>query len=333
MEYKTALTEVFIETTNFCNLRCVFCPYGQIIRKKENMPFKNVIQLIDELDQHFIFDWISFHMYGEPLIHPDFLKIVRYASRQKQMNVNITTNGILMTPQILEGLMQTGVWKINLSIQAPPELFEVRGSKTMNGEDYHKILEALIHSFIALRSKYNEAVMELHYLDTCNFRPGTKLVESENEFLQLIEYWKNRLVKSFGNIEFYKEIIPTQDEGTGMLYEILPGLLLRLKPAISFGNAIKNPNVFKADAERKCYSGHCQFAFNSIAILANGDMVSCCLDHNGENILGNVFEEGGIKNVYEGERAHKFREQFIKGKIRSERCQECLGGVFFGAPI
>lgn len=121
MDFKTSLTEVFIETTNFCNLNCVFCPHDQIVREKEIMPFEDVIRLLDELEQDFVFDWISFHLYGEPLIHPDFMRIVENAAKTRQMKVNLTTNGILMDPEDLEGILRSGVWKIILSVQTPPK--------------------------------------------------------------------------------------------------------------------------------------------------------------------------------------------------------------------
>ncbi|MDZ7743783.1 MAG: radical SAM protein [Bacteroidota bacterium] len=333
MDFKTSLTEVFIETTNFCNLNCVFCPHDQIVREKEIMPFEDVIRLLDELEQDFVFDWISFHLYGEPLIHPDFMRIVENAAKTRQMKVNLTTNGILMDPEDLEGILRSGVWKIILSVQTPPEGFEARGSKTLSSAEYHEKIADILRSFIDLKRKYKEAVLELHYLDTSKFRPGTKLIEEDFEFRQLIEYWKNIVRGISPDIHLSEELMLSQDEGTGRLYEILPGLKLRLKPAISFGNAIQSPDIHKAESERKCYSGHCQFPFNSIAILVNGDMVSCCMDHNGSNLLGNVFRDGGIKKVYEGKTARKFRKQFTMQKIRSERCQKCLGGVFFGAPI
>ncbi len=332
LESKIELTEVFIETTSYCNLGCVFCPYSDMTRKKENMPTDKVIWLIDELHKHTTFDWISLHLYGEPLIHPDFVKIARYASVNKQMNVNVTTNGVLLTSQIMESLLQAGIWKIILSIQAPPDLFEVRRSKTLNSVEYHNKIEELITSFITLREKYNNSMMELHYLDTALFKPAVKLINGREDFQQIIDYWRGRLISKYSTLLYNKPVV-NEDEGSGILYEILPGLSFRLKPAISFGNAVKSPDVSREDAEKRCYTGYCQFSFNSIVVLANGDIVSCCLDYNGENVLGNVFEEGSLMNVYNSDRARLFRQQFVNGRVSSERCQRCLGGVFFGSAI
>ncbi len=36
----------------------------------------------------------------------------------------------------------------------------------------------------------------------------------------------------------------------------------------------------------------------------------------------NVFDDGGVKKVYQGEKAEKFREQFSNENITSTRCQE-----------
>ncbi len=297
------------------------------------MPFEQVRSLLDELDQDFVFDWISFHLYGEPLIHPDFMKIIEYAACKKKMKVNLTSNGILMRPEDLESFLEAGVWKTVLSIQSPPESFDARGAASMDSEVYHGKIAGLISRFIELKKKYKQAILELHYLDTSKFRPGIRLIEEDSEIRQLITYWKDVVDRISPGIQLSEEIEAYQDEGSGMLYELLPGLKLRLKPAISFGNAIKSPDVPESVSTSKCYSSRCQFPFNSIAILVNGDMVSCCMDHKGNNVFGNVFRDGGIKKVYEGKLAREFREQFLQNEIRSLRCQECLGGVFFGSPI
>jgi MoaA/NifB/PqqE/SkfB family radical SAM enzyme len=54
------------------------------------------------------------------------------------------------------------------------------------------------------------------------------------------------------------------------------------KPFINFAGAIEGESQVK---------GECYFKkYNYVCVLWNGDVVPCCCDYNGEEILGNVFE-------------------------------------------
>lgn len=336
MTKKIELNEVFIETTNRCNFNCTFCPYHLVSRKKEDMQKDRVLQLLDEIEESFSFQWISFHLYGEPLLYPDLLEVFSYAS-MKKMNVNFTTNVSLLTIEYLEKLILAGVWRIVLSVQTTPEQFFTRGDKKMNGEAYQEHLENIVEEYLVLQKKYPTCRMEIHYLTSEKFKPGLKMVEGEDEVNSIVETWSNLINQNNQTQTAFnsKELIVNDplEEETGVLYKLTEGLFIRFKPAISFGNAIADPSSTQKNDLEKCYSAYCFFPSTSLAILVNGDLVSCCLDYNGENVLGNVFKDGGVKKVYQGDKAQKFREQFQEKNIISTRCQECLGGVFYGSPI
>jgi hypothetical protein len=60
----------------------------------------------------------------------------------------------------------------------------------------------------------------------------------------------------------------------------------------------------------------------------NGDAVPCCRDANGENVLGNVFDEG-LGRVFNGKSAREFRHGILKAQKDVGICRLCSG---FGLP-
>ena len=59
-----------------------------------------------------------------------------------------------------------------------------------------------------------------------------------------------------------------------------------------------------------------------IAILANGDVVPCCLDGDGVMVLGNVYENS-LKSILESKRFNDINKGFNENKLVEELCQKC----------
>lgn len=68
--------------------------------------------------------------------------------------------------------------------------------------------------------------------------------------------------------------------------------------------------------------GTCKALKDQIAILVNGDVVSCCLDNNGDNKLGNIFKQ----NLDEIINSNSFQDMlngFNNHQLISQLCQRC----------
>lgn len=68
--------------------------------------------------------------------------------------------------------------------------------------------------------------------------------------------------------------------------------------------------------------GRCLGTFTHIAILASGDVVPCCLDSSGSEVLGNIFESS-FDDILLGDKFKEINEGFSKGKVTSPLCQRC----------
>ncbi|WP_288733134.1 radical SAM peptide maturase [uncultured Parabacteroides sp.] len=115
--------QIVIEMTQCCNLRCVYCAYGELynkdeLRKDANLSFSDFRIFFDYLYTSYFNDTnnnstmkkINICFYGgEPLLRFDQIKdIVDYVSVRNKSNLHftfsITTNGILLTNRVVEFL-------------------------------------------------------------------------------------------------------------------------------------------------------------------------------------------------------------------------------------
>jgi MoaA/NifB/PqqE/SkfB family radical SAM enzyme len=100
---------VILLVTNRCNLRCSYCPETQEQRKVD-IPLKYMFKILDRLDAESV-PAISLSG-GEPLLHPGFDKIAKYAS-SKGFIVNLNTNGTMLADYI-QSITQLDYIRISL---------------------------------------------------------------------------------------------------------------------------------------------------------------------------------------------------------------------------
>ena len=87
---------IWIEPTNNCNLKCIMCPTGtgMVDVDKGFMDFALYKRIIDEISEYA--SAITLAISGESLLHPDFFKMIEYAS-SNGTKVLLNTNATLLT--------------------------------------------------------------------------------------------------------------------------------------------------------------------------------------------------------------------------------------------
>ena len=66
----------------------------------------------------------------------------------------------------------------------------------------------------------------------------------------------------------------------------------------------------------------CMALTDQIGILADGSVVPCCLDHEGDLTLGNIFDTS-LDDILRSERAINIYKGFEKGRAVEELCRKC----------
>lgn len=84
------MKRVYLEISDACNLRCPFCTY------EKGNSFMSLAQIDDYTSQIKPYcNYIYLHILGEPLLHPDFEKILDILD-QKGFQLQLVTNGTLL---------------------------------------------------------------------------------------------------------------------------------------------------------------------------------------------------------------------------------------------
>lgn len=117
------LARVYIEPTTACNLQCRTCMrnvWDEPIGHMEWRTFSRILESIRALDQP---PTVFFGGLGEPLMHPDFVRMVGEAKRSTAQ-VEAITNGMLLDESRAEALLDAGLDTLWVSIDgASPECF------------------------------------------------------------------------------------------------------------------------------------------------------------------------------------------------------------------
>ena len=78
------------------------------------------------------------------------------------------------------------------------------------------------------------------------------------------------------------------------------------------------PGQKKLDlAHKKCYALR-----DHIAILCDGSVVPCCLDANGDMVLGNVFTDS-LEEIINCKAAVEMKQAFARNEIVNPICRDC----------
>jgi len=129
---------LYLDPSSACNLRCSFCPCGRAhedvwsAEKKKSlgtMPFDLYKKIIDDC-QEFPDKIKALRLYkeGEPLVNQRLPEMIAYGRDSGKFEaIDFTTNGTLLNPALNRRLVEAGLSRINISVEA------------LSGEGYEKI--------------------------------------------------------------------------------------------------------------------------------------------------------------------------------------------------
>jgi len=300
-------------------------------RHYEYMDFEKVCSIIDEIAEYNMAEKITFHVMGEPFMHPRFFEILDYAA-QLGVKTGITTNGTYLDEEQAIKLEKVTASQVNISLQTPDEeSFKTRKARRMKFDEYHnRILE-----FIGACLKQTKPPkIKVHFLNTSiktevpgeDWTVGTmSVINNTKELRKTFRYWAN---------EVHKICPPLSPEEKSTVEKKIDKLstfkwnVVEIAPNISFETYILNTwgNAFtESDVVVPSKTGYCSALNDHFAILCSGDLTYCCVDYNGNTKAGNVFENP-ITEIMNSQPVIDAVEGFNKLKVVHPYCQKCLGG-------
>lgn len=85
--------ELAIEITNHCNADCIMCPRQKMKREKGFMAFELFKKIVDEAKKYT--EFVFLHLAGEPLLHPELMRMIEYCG-DIGMKTGLSTNAIIL---------------------------------------------------------------------------------------------------------------------------------------------------------------------------------------------------------------------------------------------
>lgn len=135
--------DIIVEVTRYCNLKCIMCPYPTLQRPAGNMKFSIFKKIVDEVAKESPDSRIWLAIMGEPLYLKDKLATyIKYAKDQGIKTINLNTNAVLLSKEMSKKLVEAGVDKIIVSIdaQSEPVYDQIRV-----GGDFDKVNENVLN--------------------------------------------------------------------------------------------------------------------------------------------------------------------------------------------
>lgn len=109
------ITKLYVEITTHCNLSCEMCVQRVWEERPGAMSLESFARLMEQVRDLPEPPIIHLGGYGEPLVHPHFIEIVRLAKETGAV-VEMTTNGMLLTREKADALFELQLDKLVVSI-------------------------------------------------------------------------------------------------------------------------------------------------------------------------------------------------------------------------
>lgn len=275
---------VIVEVASICNLRCHFCPTGDVRLTKETGKFRGLIDF--ELFRKVIADIdalptpvkaLHLHKDGEPLMHPKFCDMVVAAKRSANVQrVETATNGVLLNPELNRRLVDSGIDRIKISVYG------------LSTDDFMTTSKAKVDF-----NRYVDNIADLY-----RRRNGTKIyIKIMEEGLSGEE--KQKFLTTFGDISdaiFFEHCVDTWpdfkfDEG---------GTLIASDVGILGQNIRPHKKV-------------CPQPFFNFTVCAEGSVTACCADWQIKLVVGDI-RHASLSDIWNGKEFNDIRLMMLRGE-------------------
>jgi radical SAM protein with 4Fe4S-binding SPASM domain len=229
-------------------------------------------------------NYIYLHVLGEPLLHPQLNEMLNIAETVG-LNINITTNGALLERK-KEILLRHSIRQINISLHDAEE--------NIASEKWGNYLESVLNFSLEAADK---SYVCLRLWNTSN--------ETSKEFNSLcIKHISEKFNQSEANLI---------DNTKGNGIKLADHIFLQRAPRFQWPDE-KQEGTQK---QKNCYALR-----DHIAILADGQVVPCCLDADANMKLGNIFSED-LSDIFQTPRAIDIKKGFEQRKVVEPICATC----------
>lgn len=281
-----------IELTNRCPMRCVMCPRTNNMTRKQGVMdfdlFKQIInELIQENSAYINGEPLWLHHFGESLMHPQFGKFIRYAVA-KEVLACLSINPFMLKQGVREELLESKPFMLYISLDGhDDESFQkIRGVKNA----YQSSIDNLMHFLELKKVMGSECKIVLSMID---FHLNKQSVEKTQQYWESIDGVDQFLLKSFSTWDGNAKDVSSLAKESGISFE-----------------PKKSPLV------------ECNFPWERMTVLWDGEVVPCCNDYNKKLPLGNL-KDSTLSEIWNGLAMKSLRAEFISNSVKNPLCRHC----------
>jgi radical SAM protein with 4Fe4S-binding SPASM domain len=246
-----------IELVYGCNLRCQFCilsspKLNQFYKAKpaDKIPFEKYCEIIDEGVKNGLCS-VALNGYNEPLLQKDIVKHINYARDAGILDVTLHTNGLLLTEELSQMLVNSGLTIIMFSIDA---LTKTTYKKIRRSNEFDKLMHNITR-FLEIKKESKRTL------------PLTRVSFVENKFNYMeledfILFWQDRA-----------DFLAIQNFTHPFVGE-------------QHSNKIKEEKLFENNIFSPCLE-----PYRRLMITCDGNVLPCCSYYAVNLALGNIYKD------------------------------------------
>ncbi len=289
-----------VDPSDVCNFQCKFCPTADRPLMQAT-PGRNFGLLGFDLFRKIVDDICEFEkpikvlrLYkdGEPLLHPNFPDMVKYARQSGCCErIDTTTNASRLSPELNLKIIEAGLTRINISIYG------------MNEGQYLDFSKAHV--------KFDALVANVRHL--YEHRGNCEIIVKINGDT-ISEEDKRRFYDVFG------DIIDENDKGSGVFIEHIMSCWpefdldkhgVKINPDFGiYGQPIHEVRV-------------CPYIFYSFSINSDGSASTCFLDWERKLIIGDAKTQS-VKDIWSGAQLLAHQKMMLRGERKGHPvCGNC----------
>ncbi len=308
-----------LEHTTYCNLACKTCCRSKFVTTSKHLSVENFQKVLSQIHPK----KISLSGLGESFMNPNIITMIRLA-KENGCSINTTTNGTLLTQEICEQLVKSGLDLIKISIDGVTrETYQRirRQDKFLHVLDgIRAISEAkkrlgAIKPFVRLnyvmfKDNYHEIAQTVELVD----KLGVDAIYFQPLDLVDIEERQNVLVGNLTYQEFSQEI--TQALHVSQHVNVSTNLDVISKELPTYW---KKYQLETRRSDRRI----CILPWFSTFITVEGNLLPCCAFAQPHPNMGNLLQ-ADIHEIWNGQKYQNLRKAMREGKRPYSMCENCV---------
>lgn len=287
---------LFVDPSSVCNFKCKFCPCGGANKevwskdKRVNvMPYELYRKVIDDLTE-FPDKLKTLRLYkeGEPLLNKRLPDMIHYARKKDVAHkIDFTTNGSLFEKDLILAIMDAGLDRINISVEA----LDVDSYEAVSGVriDYKRLLDNLKYLY--------------QHRNNCHI--FIKISD-----LGLGEHTEQEFYDMFGEL--------CDEMAVEHVTPVWPDFQLKEEM-----RKTKEYDIYGKKMTERVPVQVCPYLFYSLCVNSDGSVSACLMDWNHQLIVGDLRKQS-LLEVWNGPAMRQMRIDHLQlHKDNYQACKNC----------